>query len=153
FVVALDGAQNVYRKNARWNPPDQTARGRSTILRLNYRNTKEILEFAHRFLGGSGEMPDDASLDDPTVIVPPEATSRRGPKPRVILCRDSRHEIETILGALEEAHEDGTRWTDMAVLYGSQKPYQFDLFGETQRRGIPYLWVSMNQQTKRQVIS
>lgn len=152
LIIALDGAQNVYRKNARWNPPGQTARGRSTILRVNYRNTKEILEFAHRFIGGSSEMPTESLLEDPTVIVPPEATSRRGPKPRVVLCRDATHEVETILAAMEAAHADGTEWRDMAVLYGSQKPYQTKLYYEAQDRGIPYFWVSMNSMTKRQVI-
>ena len=152
LIIALDGAQNVYRKNARWNPPGQTARGRSTILRINYRNTKEILEFAHRFIGGSSEMPTETLLEDPTVIVPPEATSRRGPKPRVVLCRDATHEVEKIVAALEAAHEDGTEWRDMAVLYGSQRPYQTKLYYAAQERGIPYFWVSMNGMTKRQVI-
>lgn len=152
FVVALDGAQNVYRKSARWNPPEQTARGRSTILRLNYRNTKEILEFAHRFIGGSSEMPTESLLEDPTVIVPPEATSRRGPRPRVLLCRDATDEVTKILDAVQAAHDEGVRWSDIAVLYGGQNPYQFKLYGEAQRRGIPYFWVSMNGKTKRQVI-
>jgi superfamily I DNA/RNA helicase len=151
FVVALDGAQNVYRKSARWNPPNQTARGRSTILRLNYRNTKEILEFAHRFIGGTSEMPSESLLEDPTVIVPPEATSRRGPKPTVILCRDATHEVETILDAIQSAHEAGVRWGDMAVLYGARR-LQTKLYYETQSWDIPYFWVSMNHHTKKQVI-
>lgn len=152
FVVALDGAQNVYRKSARWNPPSQTARGRSTILRLNYRNTKEILEFAHRFIGGTSEMPTESLLEDPTVIVPPEATSRRGPKPAVILCRDATHEVEATLNAIEAAHDAGARWGDMAVLYGTQRPFQTKLYFEARDRGIPYFWVSMNHHTKKQVI-
>ena len=44
FVMALDGAQMIYRRRMTWNPPDRTARGRTTILDVNYRNTREILD-------------------------------------------------------------------------------------------------------------
>jgi len=152
FVIALDGAQNVYRKSARWNPPDQTARGRSTIMRVNYRNTKEILELAHRFLGGGNEMPSEAALDDPTVIVPPEASSRRGPKPKVLLCRDATDEVGTILDAVTAAHKAGVAWREMAILYGNARPYQYKLYSDSAERAIPYFWVSMGAKTKRQVI-
>ena len=50
FLVALDGAQSIYRRTASWNPPGLTARGRTRILRVNYRNTREILEFAYELL-------------------------------------------------------------------------------------------------------
>lgn len=152
FLVALDGAQNVYRKTARWNPPDQSARGRTTVLRLNYRNTREILEFACRFLGGGEEMPAEEQLDDPTAIVPPEATSRRGPRPRVVVCRDATQEAETIVGLMKQEHDRGVAWRDMVVLYGSAKPWQTKLWTETKRLGVPYFWVSMNGKTKRQVV-
>jgi hypothetical protein len=152
FVIALDGAQNVFRKRARWNPPGQTARGRTTILRRNYRNTREILGFATRFLQVSaGELTDEV-LDDPTVIVPPEATSRTGPQPKLLLCRDATEEASRILDLVRQRHAEGVAWGQMAVLYGSAKPWQQKLYFEAQARGIPYFWVSMNNKSKRNVI-
>lgn len=152
FVIALDGAQNVYRKRARWNPPGQTARGRTTILRRNYRNTREILGFATRFLKVSGGELTDELLDDPTVIVPPETTSRTGPEPRVILCRDAQEEVSRILDLVQQRHEEGIAWGQMAILYGSAKPWQQKLYFGAQARGIPYFWVSMNYESRRRVI-
>jgi hypothetical protein len=152
FVVALDGAQNVYRKKAKWNPPDQTARGRTTVLRRNYRNTKEILEFASRFLRASASDFDEALLDDPTIIIPAEATSRRGPEPRVVLCRDARDEVGQILDEVERLHEEGVPWENMAILYGSAKPWQSTLYFTAQDRKIPYFWVSRNPKSKREVM-
>lgn len=152
FVISLDGAQNVYRKRARWNPPDQTARGRTTILRRNYRNTKEILEFATRFLKVSGGELTDELLEDPTVIVPPESTSRSGPEPKVLLCRDAADETSRILDLVQRRHEEGVSWGNMAILYGSAKPWQQKLYFGARDRGIPYFWVSMNSKTRREVI-
>lgn len=152
FVMSLDGAQNVYRKRARWNPPSQTARGRTTILRRNYRNTKEILEFATRFLKVSGGELTDELLEDPTAIVPPEATSRSGLKPRVLLCRDAADETSRILDLVEQRHDEGVRWGNMAILYGRENPWQQKLYFGAKDRGIPYFWVSMNSRTRREVI-
>ena len=105
FVIAYDVAQNVYRRGgARWNPPgvdaqgrSRTARGRSTVFRKNYRNTREILEFAMNFLAGSREWSSaSVDLDDPAALIPPEVAKRTGPRPRQQNCRDLRAEAECI---------------------------------------------------------
>lgn len=151
FVIALDAAQNIYRKRARWNPPGLTARGRTTLLKVNYRNTKEILEFAWRFLAaGAGTGDPDELLDDPGLIVPPEATARRGPRPGVISCLDAQAEICEIVDRLCEAHEQGVPWGAMAVILGHSSR-QRALYYETKRRGVPYFWAAWNSKTKRQV--
>lgn len=151
FVIALDAAQNIYRKRARWNPPGLTARGRTTLLKVNYRNTKEILEFAWRFYAaGAGTEDPDELLDDPGLIVPPEATARRGPRPEVISCCDARAEIREIVDRLCRAHEQGVPWGSMAVILGHSSR-QVALYHETKRRDVPYFWVARNGQTKRQL--
>lgn len=150
FVIALDAAQNIYRKRARWNPPGLTARGRTTLLKVNYRNTKEILEFAWRFLAAGGTQDPDELLDDPGLIVPPEATARRGPQPEVIRCRDAQAEIREIVDRLCRAHEQGVPWGAMAVILGHSSR-QGALYYETKRRGVPYFWAAWNGSTKRQV--
>ncbi len=152
FVIALDGAQNIYRKRARWNPPGLTARGRTTVLRVNYRNTKEILEFAWRFLAaGTNIHEPDELLDDPDALVPPEATRRRGPRPEILSCRDRSAEIREIVDRLCQAHDDGVPWGDMAVILGNSS-LQGGLYFETQRRGVPYFFASWNGTTKRQFV-
>jgi len=157
FVIALDGAQNLYRKKARWNPPrpqGTTARGRTTVLKRAYRNTREIAELAWHFLceAGAGEF-NDESIDDPTVIVQPEYVNRHGPVPEVLQCTDARAEINAILDRIERHHKDGVPWSDMAVLFGSTKHYQDKFFYECRDRDIPYFYVTLGSNTKREVIS
>lgn len=153
FVVALDAAQNIYRKRMRWNPPGQTARGRTKVLQVNYRNTKEILEFAFGFLeAGGGLGSGDGQLDDPTVVVRPEATSRRGPRPMVIVKADPGAEIRTIVELIEQRLDEGVVAGDMLVLLGHPKPWQFQLYGEFMRRGLPYFWVTKNRYSKLEIM-
>jgi superfamily I DNA/RNA helicase len=97
-------------------------------------------------------MPSEDLLDDPTAIVPPEATSRRGSPPTVLVCRDATDEVETLLDLVDAAHREGANWSDIAILYGSRKPWQTKLYFGAQERGIPYFWVSMSGTTKRQVV-
>lgn len=142
FLVALDAAQNIYRKQSRWTPEGTSGRGRTKLLRLNYRNTREILDVAYRFLqAGSSTESLDAELDDPHVIVPPEATARRGTPPSVVQCASADDAFDTICRELKAAHAAGTKWSDMAVLIGN-KPARTRFYFATKRHGIPYFDVS-----------
>lgn len=149
FVMAYDVAQNVYRRGgARWNPTgvdaqgrSRTARGRSTVFRKNYRNTREILEFAMNFLAGSREWSSAAvDLDDPAALIPPEVAKRTGPRPRQQNCRDLRAEAECIVSRVAEMLDQGVSAHDIAVLYGYS-----DLERELRRafssRDLPYFHV------------
>ena len=67
FVIALDAAQNIYKRTSRWTPDGVSGRGRTTIMKLNYRNTRDILEVAHDFLLAGQQVPTaNVDLDDPT---------------------------------------------------------------------------------------
>lgn len=153
FIIALDSAQNIYRKRSRWNPPNTTARGRTTLLRTNYRNTKEILEFAFHFLSdGKPISTDELASEDPDVIVPPEATSRRGPAPRVITCAGRQEEVEAVAHAMKELNGRGVRWSSMAVIYGASS-WQTALYYECKKQAIPYHWVTRNSRSKDEIMA
>lgn len=119
FVVAYDSAQDIYRRQIFWNPPGQTARGRSSIMTVNYRNTREILEFAMNFLTGSSEWTDgEFDPDDETAVVPPEASRRTGSHPRVVACADVTREAAEVAKRVSEHLEGGASPDDVAVIYG-----------------------------------
>ncbi len=122
FVMALDSAQNVYRRRMAWNPPGMTARGRSTVLAANYRNTREILEWA------LGVLPtlEDAGTGDPQsdqldVLVVPESAVRRGELPQSIVCGDLGGEAEAIAARVRELLADGAEPEQVVVLSGSRE--------------------------------
>lgn len=153
FVVALDGAQNIYRKRSRWNPPGQTARGRTTVLRRNYRNTHEILSLAYiMLLRGDAEVKQgEGGVDDDDIVVRPEATSRRGPWPQVVSAKDRKAEIEAVCDQLETWHAQGARWSEMLVVFGNRFKYK-SLYYRTRERRIPYYDVTYKPAHKHNVM-
>ena len=158
FVMAYDVAQNVYhRGGARWNPPGvdaqgrtRTARGRSTVFRKNYRNTREILDFAMNFLAGSRDWRSaSVDLDDPAALIPPEAAKRSGPHPRLTVCRDLRAEAESIASRVMKLLTGGVAIHDIAVLYGCAELQQ-ELQQAFSHGGLPYFHVQERDSGGRQ---
>ena len=141
FVVAFDSAQDIYRRKTLWNPLDMTARGRSTVMSVNYRNTREILEFAMNFLTGSSDW-SKAQLnpEDDYALVPPEAARRTGSYPVVVECSDFQQEAREIADRVSERLDNGLRPDDVAVLV--DKSLQQDLETAFNHKKIPCLPVS-----------
>ncbi|MCQ3811056.1 MAG: ATP-binding domain-containing protein [Acidimicrobiia bacterium] len=122
FIIALDSAQNVYRRKMNWNPPGVTARGRSTILRENYRNTKQTLDFALGVIAGIGQpSAGQASPDDLDAFVMPEAALRLGKPPNLQVCSDLVTEAETLTEATAELLRNGATHDDIVIMSGSKK--------------------------------
>ena len=153
FVTALDAAQNVYRRGgAKWNPPGsdaqgraRTARGRTTLFRKNYRNTREILEFAMTFLAGSSDWADaSVDIEDPSALVPPEAAKRGGPPPKVVECSDLRAEADEIAAATQRLIDDGVSVAEIVVMYG-HKDLEKHLYRSFSQRDLPYFHVLRRQ--------
>lgn len=152
FVIALDGAQNIYRKRLTWNPPGMTARGRTSILRVNYRNTREILDFAIRFLTrGDPESLRDTTDAEPDDIVPPEAARRSGPWPKVLTCGDQRAEADLVASEVKRLLSEGVDARNIAVLFGNSR-MQKALYAAFRAHDLPYFCVTFNGQNKRRAV-
>lgn len=139
LVLALDSAQNLYRRSMTWNPPGLTARGRTTIFRRNYRNTRQILDFAWNFLAGSHKPPSAKRPDDEALVLP-EASYRHGPVPVVLECGRLRDEARAIASEIERILSSGVDVKDIAVMYGHYD-LQKGLWIECRRRGLPYFHI------------
>lgn len=141
FVVAYDSAQDIYRNQTFWNPPELTARGRSNVMTVNYRNTREILEFAMNFLTGSSEWSKaKIDLEDDYAVVPPKSALRQGPQPDVVACANVAQEAKEIAKRVSKQLQNGLRPDNVAVLVGSP-----DMNAELERafniKGIPHEFV------------
>lgn len=148
LLVLYDDAQSIYgggRKRSRFSFSSVgiQAKGRTTILKLNYRNTAEILAVARAF-ADQLLAPSDAEEDQaPTVL--PMSAGRRGPKPLFITLPTLKDEAAFLAERLVEANRMGTPWNDMAVVYrrygiGKQ------LVDALARKGVPFQW----QQDRKQ---
>ena len=83
LLLLYDDAQSIYKKRSLKFPLSSAgieARGRTTILRLNYRNTREILSFAYDFAKDFLQAQD--ADDDHIPLIAPEVAGTSGPLPQ-----------------------------------------------------------------------
>jgi len=120
LLLLYDDAQSIYAKKAQLDFSLSSvgiqARGRTTVLKLNYRNTDEILTFAYRF--ASRYMNAQEQDDDHVPLVEPQAAGRHGPSPVVRVFDDYAKEagyIAHLFGRLHREH--AIPWSDMCVTY------------------------------------
>jgi superfamily I DNA/RNA helicase len=119
LLVLYDDAQSIYQKKRRkfnFASVGIEARGRTSILKMNYRNTAEVLALAvhcaQSLLEGAGESRDD----DEIPLVRPASAGRRGALPVLLEGRDEREEAELIAERIVAAHAAGMPLGDIAVL-------------------------------------
>lgn len=119
LLVLYDDAQNIYGRADRpkftWKSVGVQAQGRTTILRINYRNTLEILSVARRF---AHELLDEREGDDDSVpLIAPESAGRRGAVPELIRVENANAELSALVDRLRREHEYGRRLSDMAIIF------------------------------------
>ena len=119
LLVLYDDAQSIYggdkRRKFSFKSVGIQATGRTTILRVNYRNTDEILRFARDV--ARGVLQAAAADDDGIPLIPPQSAGRTGPAPQVVKLPSARAEAEFVAKRLQDAHRAGMAWRDMAVIY------------------------------------
>lgn len=120
FLLLYDDAQSLYGKQKRraftFAKVGIQALGRSTILRLNYRNTTEVLAVAYEF-AREAMTPQEAEEDDGIPILSPQSSGRHGRIPQLVQLSTLQGEALYIVRQLREFHASGVTWKDMAVLY------------------------------------
>jgi len=139
LLVLYDDAQSIYGGNKKramnFASVGIQARGRTTILKLNYRNTQEILSVARVFADNLLRPTDAAEDEAPTVQ--PIGAGRRGNKPLLIELPSLEAEAERITQILLDENRAGTLWSEMAVVYR-----HWDTVGEVTslltKKGIPF---------------
>lgn len=141
LLVLYDDAQSIYNgpKKLRFSfsSGGVQAKGRTTILKLNYRNTAEILSVARAF---ADELlsPNDTE-EDQAPTVQPMGTGRHGPKPLLIKLPTLQDEANFLATKLAEANKTGIPWNDMAIVYRRYAIGQ-QLVDALTRKGIPFQW-------------
>jgi len=149
MLVLYDDAQSIYAKGRRrkfsFASVGVQAQGRTTILKLNYRNTLEILSVAKAF---ADELlnPQEAD-DDGAPILAPESAGRRGPMPELIRCKSPYDEAQLIAERIDDERAQGRALSDMAVLVRYANQAQ-SIGKALEKFGVPYK-VAKEQDDKR----
>ncbi|QDX80689.1 DNA helicase II [Denitratisoma sp. DHT3] len=119
LLVLYDDAQSIYgdekRKKFSFKSVGIQAAGRTTILKINYRNTDAILRFA-RDVAQSILEPSEAD-DDGVPLLMPQSAGRAGMEPQIINLPTQKAEAEFVIQRMKDAHRSGIPWRDMAVIY------------------------------------
>jgi len=118
LLVLYDDAQSIYErsrsKQFSFKSVGIQAQGRTTILRINYRNTKQILQTAS--LIAADLLTADDKDDDGIPLLHPVSCGRDGEPPLIIRLPNLRAEAAKIADLLNAAHQEGHAWGDMAVI-------------------------------------
>ena len=139
LLLLYDDTQSIYKDRSELgftlSSVGIQARGRTTILNLNYRNTDEILNFAYRFVS-QYLKPSDRD-EDQVPIIEPATAGRHGPAPSVRECSSFDEEANHIVDILRKLHDRRAMgWADMCVTY-SQKWMGGELLRRFQSTDIP----------------
>jgi len=118
LLVLYDDAQSIYErsrsKQFSFKSVGIQAQGRTTILKINYRNTRQILQTAS--LIAADLLTAEDKDDDGVPLLKPVSCGRDGEKPIIIRLPNLRAEVSEVADLLSAAHREGHAWGDMAVL-------------------------------------
>lgn len=118
LLIVADSAQNIFRRQFSWSDAGIKAKGRTRVLRTNYRNTREILAFAQCFLtaGGSVVLDESPDVADDVSIIPAEAAERSGPEPTVVIVDGVATEIAAAVDQVSQRYSSNLPARSIAVL-------------------------------------
>jgi hypothetical protein len=123
LLLLYDDAQSIYKKNSSLDfslsSVGVKARGRTTILKLNYRNSKEILDFAYQF---AQEFISEAESDDDHIpVIAPESAGGSGPVPVFKPFEQQKQELDFIVRCVRKWLVDGDEPNEIGILVPSKK--------------------------------
>lgn len=122
LLVLYDDAQSIYgdkggnrRRDFSFASVGIQAQGRTTILRLNYRNTVEVLSVARTF--ATELLTAREAAEDGVPVIAPESAGRRGAFPELIRCESDWQEWNCIVERIRDEQGQGRPLSDIAVIY------------------------------------
>ncbi|OYA82651.1 hypothetical protein RW97_03680 [Escherichia coli] len=137
LLLMYDDAQSIYRRERALNfslaSVGIQAQGRTSVLPVNYRNTKRILHFAYAFSREYFEKHQNREIP----FVQPQAGGEEGTEPEILRCTSESDEAGQVVDWLEKRYTLCGHWSDMAVLCPAEFSVKH-LKDVMTQRGIPF---------------
>ena len=142
LLVLYDDAQSIYKgakkQTFSFKSVGIQAQGRTNILKINYRNTQEVLNVAATFARELLTAKD--AEEDNIPVLHPMSAGRHGARPCIVKLPTLDEESKWIINQLKDANRTGTPWKDMAVLYQHYNPVGKNMLHKLKAAGIPVSW-------------
>jgi Nuclease-related domain/UvrD-like helicase C-terminal domain len=118
LLIAIDGSQSLYNRprNFTWKSLGVNAQGRSKKLARNYRNTREIFEFAWQITQPPIDHDSEDEINDTHVRVEPEVLERTGSKPQFLLTTRLGSQAEAIAAVINKWKTCGLQDRDIGII-------------------------------------
>jgi len=149
LLLLYDDAQSIYKRRSALDFTLSSvgiqAQGRTTILKVNYRNTQEIMRFAWDLTKNNLQANREGS-DIPQVA--PQSSGASGAAPAVRQFASMEEEINWLVRCLRTWHnERGMPWQDMAILYSGGMAGE-KMAAALQQADIPCVWLKDSKARK-----
>jgi hypothetical protein len=151
LLVLYDDAQSIYQKKRRklsFAKLGVEARGRTEILKINYRNTREVLALAlecARPILQARELADD----DNVPLVVPDSGGRSGPVPLLRRFDNVQAELRAVVEKVNELRAEARRLRDIVVIGRQWWPLE-KLRGLLVDAGIPAVLTKERRREEKQ---
>lgn len=138
LLVLYDSAQSIFnnkKKIKTFSSVGIQARGRTSILRVNYRNTYEIFTLAKRLAENVLQAIDDE--EDNIPLVEPVCADVHGKWPKLIYQPSLEDEYESIATLIKAKYLNGFSWQDIAIITRKRKKMHKDIQAIFEKLQIP----------------
>lgn len=143
FIVG-DSHQRIYKNHPVLSHCGINVRGRSSILKINYRTTEEIRRYAIALLNGISF--DD--LDDNTEIDDKCQSLTHGLKPEIRNFKDAGEELEYLVSQIKQLREQGIPLNNICVVARTKKLTE-DYIANFTKNGIRCFAIKRNKSDDR----
>ena len=157
LLLLYDDAQSLYGKQQRqkfsFKSVGIQAQGRTTILKVNYRNPSEVLTLAYSFIqqakppsesdaNNGGDLPQE---DRPRLK--PQTAGRGGATPELVMLPSFGREAVYLAERVQQLHERGTTWSDIAIVYRTKFMGEV-LHRQLTQAGVPVEWLNKDSRSR-----
>jgi hypothetical protein len=147
LLLVYDNAQSIYRKRSplgfSFSSAGIMARGRTTILRKNYRNAAGILFLAYEFAKDIFELETKYGVE----IVSPECAKRSAVFPEFVLLLSLQREAGFLAYRFQDIHKKGLPWNEIAVIY--RQRFIGQAVADTLKKArIPFEWLHESKEKR-----
>ena len=151
LLLLYDDAQSIYNTDKALDfslsSVGINARGRTTVLKLNYRNTDEVFNFANRF--ARHYLQPLERDEDHIPLLAAQSAGRHGLEPELRRFDNHEKEIKTIAHWLQHWHQQREMaWSTMCIIYRYHSQGK-QLHEALQAANIPCQWLDTSQAKKQ----